>query len=693
MAFLDRQALPGGAPQRNPIIFRIFRRRRILYAADLGLCLAAYVLAVVLRLGVQRPVDVYRVQIEPGVLFLAVCAVALPLAGLYRQHWRHLTMDVLFTILKASGLAAVLVVFIDFVATRAGDTPRSIVLIAALLLAGFLSGLRLLFRLHGDRISRRAADRAGLVRAEEARPVLLVGAGKAADQFLRALEMDPDPIFRPLGILDDEADARGLAIRRTPVLGALSDLRDVVAALEAKGRRPHHLILTETVGALGRDAAQRLLAEAEALGISAKTLPAPTELKAARVDAKFEVRSLEFEDLLERPQAKLDPERLKRLVSGRRVLVTGAGGSIGSELVKQIAGLGAASLVLADDSEYNLWAVELTVRETHPSALIRPELLDVRNAARVEALFRRHRPELVFHAAALKHVPMVEAHPCEGVTTNVFGSVNVADAARRHGARAMVLISTDKAVSPTNVMGATKRTAELYCQALDLEGEGAPGATRFMTVRFGNVLGSSGSLIPLFKRQLERGGPLTVTDPRMTRFFMTIREAVELTLHASAHGLQEGAGRGEIFVLDMGEPIRIVDVARRMIRLCGLEPDRDVKISFIGIRPGEKLHEELLDDSEGYVPSDLDRILRAAPRPKPLTELRQHLSALRATASAGDVEATVAELRRTVPNYRPNRPAPVAETAAADIPAVQDLAAAVAAQAAPSPLRLQAGKA
>ncbi|MGE0723813.1 MAG: UDP-N-acetylglucosamine 4,6-dehydratase family protein, partial [Alphaproteobacteria bacterium] len=341
-----------------------------------------------------------------------------------------------------------------------------------------------------------------------------------------------------------------------------------------------------------------------------------------------------------------------------RVLVTGAGGTIGSELVRQIAAFGPARLALADASEFNLYSIDLEMAERHPDLPRAAILADVRDRVRVEAMVAAEAPQLVFHAAALKHVPMVELNPVEGVLTNAIGTRHVADACRAAGVEAMVLISTDKAVNPANVMGATKRLAESYCQALDLVEHRRNGGTRFVTVRFGNVLGSTGSVVPLFQRQLAQGGPLTVTHPEMTRYFMTVREAVELVLQATTIGLDRESAAGEIHVLDMGAPVRIVDLARQMIRLAGLRPDLDVAIAFTGLRPGEKLTEELFHDAEALVPTTHPAIRRAAPRTVDAAFLARGIDEIAETARAGRGEATRALLHRLVTDYRPPAAAP-----------------------------------
>ena len=349
------------------------------------------------------------------------------------------------------------------------------------------------------------------------------------------------------------------------------------------------------------------------------------------------------------------------------MLITGAGGSIGSELTLQVAACEPAEIVLIESTELNLYTIDLELAERFPNIPRSPCLCDVRHAKRVDDIFETHRPELVFHAAALKHVPMVELNPCDGALTNVIGTMNVANATRRVGALAMVQISTDKVVNPTSFMGATKRLAELYCQALDISGFDSHGGPRFMTVRFGNVLGSSGSLIPLFKRQLAKGGPLTVTDEKMTRFFMTIREAVELTLQASAYGLHGEVGQGEIFVLDMGEPIRIIDIARRMIKLSGLKPDTDIEIKIVGLRPGEKLYEELFDTSEKRVPSPVPGVLGAIPSAVQLSILEQSFVRLRQYCEQGDEANVIGVVREIIPAYE--RRVPPAGQAPGPVPA------------------------
>jgi FlaA1/EpsC-like NDP-sugar epimerase len=359
----------------------------------------------------------------------------------------------------------------------------------------------------------------------------------------------------------------------------------------------------------------------------------------------------------------LDREGMARLIEGRRVLVTGAGGTIGAELARQVAALGPATLALLDNNEYALWQIELELAETYADVPRMAMIADVRDEVRIRVLFAEHRPELVLHAAALKHVPMVESNPLEGLLTNAVGTRHVADAARAAGVAAMVLISTDKAVNPSSVMGASKRLAEMYIQGLDIAARRSGSGMRCVTVRFGNVLGSTGSVVPLFRRQLERGGPLTVTHPDMQRYFMTVREAVGLVLAATVLGLSDArlpAGeRGGIFVLDMGEPVKILDLARQMIRLSGLRPEQDVGIRFTGLRPGEKLFEELFHGQEPPEPTGHPGLLMAAPRTADPSIIGRAFDELAAACRAGQVRQALGLLARIVAEFEHNPPAQV----------------------------------
>jgi O-antigen biosynthesis protein WbqV len=340
---------------------------------------------------------------------------------------------------------------------------------------------------------------------------------------------------------------------------------------------------------------------------------------------------------------------MARLIEGRRVLITGAGGTIGSELVRQVAAFGPAHVTLFDNGEFNLYQIDMEMAEDH-AAISRAAILgDVRDAARLAQVFAAEKPELVFHAAAFKHVPLTERNPNEAALTNAIGTALVAEACRAGGVGTMVLVSTDKAVNPTNVMGATKRIAEMICQSLNRDR--LDSDTRFVAVRFGNVLGSTGSVVPLFQRQLAQGGPLTVTHPDITRYFMTKGEAVELILQAAAMPDGDADRHGALFVLDMGEPVRIQDLARQMIRLSGRQPDRDIAIEFSGLRPGEKMFEELIHDAEQLIDTAIDGIHLAAPRTLDYAELKPMLERLTELATARQTEATLAQIKLLVPEF------------------------------------------
>lgn len=584
--------------------------------------------------------------------FLLICAIVFPACGLYTTDWHYPTISDLFRIPRAAFVALLALVCAMFFFTRLQGLPRLAVGAEVFVLITLLAATRVAFLISAIRPVPATADQAAEIGTPRPRvPVLLVGSSKAADRFISALQADPQNEILPLGLLDDNTAKRGMTVRGIPVIGRFHEAGCVIESFARQDIRFGKLIFTEPLSAIGIREANALFDIADQYGIGVARLPGSTEMRDPRKQGRFDLLPIELTDLLQRPQAALDRANVVRLVRGKCVVVTGAGGSIGSELTKQLAALEPSRLVLIENCEYNSYRIELELRENFPNVPRTSLLCDIRDKSRLHRIFGVFRPELVFHAAALKHVPIVELNPGEGVLTNVIGTRNVADAARQVGALAMVQVSSDKAVNTTNVMGATKRVAELYCQALDIS---AGGSTRFMTVRFGNVLGSSGSLIPLFERQIARGGPVTITDPQMKRFFMTIPEAVELTLQASAHGLHEATGRGEIFVLDMGEPIKIIDIAQRMIRLAGLVPNRDIKIRVVGARPGEKIEEELFNADEKLARSDLDGVRRAIPKPLPLPRITSAIERMEAAARGFDSASIVGELADLVTGYDPS---------------------------------------
>jgi FlaA1/EpsC-like NDP-sugar epimerase len=631
------------------------QKARLVFVHDLLIAAISIILALYLRLGVSSFAEyaddlMYRIP-----LFVVVAGVTFHAFGMYRGLWRYASVSDLMAIIKAVSVALLVFMPLMFLINRLDEMPRSVPIIQWFLLVVMLGGPRFIYRVVRSR--RWRLPRGGFNSRQV--PVLLVGASDNAALFIRALSGDPDAAYHVVGILDRTGEDVGRHMHSVPVLGRVEEIEDVIQRIGARGPRPQRVILADPPDRLDAERFGRLLERAEALGLSVARLPSLVDFRSAVNDNRIELRPIALEDLLGRPQTRLDHAAIRELVAGRRVLVTGAGGTIGGELTRQIAALGPAELTLVDDSEFNLYSIDMELREKHVGMMCSPVLCNIRERERVMQLFETYRPELVFHAAALKHVPMVELNPGEGVLTNVVGTRNVADAAARYGALAMVQISTDKAINPTSVMGATKRLAELYCQALDLSvpprnGAASSGA-RFMTVRFGNVLGSSGSVVPLFERQLARGGPLTVTHPEIRRFFMTVREAVELVLQASAYGVNQPEHRGQIFVLDMGKPAKIVDIARQMIRLAGLRPEVDIKIEFTGLRPGEKLYEELFDDQETRLPAVVDGVLVATSHPMELKLLRRAFDELAVIGQDHERPLLQRAIARVLPTYQPEQ--------------------------------------
>jgi O-antigen biosynthesis protein WbqV len=565
-------------------------RTPIIFAFDLTLAMISLPLAIMLRLGWFRFTQNLELIGLLTLLFTGLAAAVLLKAKLQRVAWRFISVNDALLIAATSITINLLFLAFMFFSTRLEGVPRASVLINVFLLTTFMIGSRLLLRLWHERTITLTHD-------DGTRPMtaLLIGATDEADAFILTNIRDRKAPFRIVGVLDSGRRPLGSLIRGVSVLGTDDNIEGTIRSLSSQGTQPDNIIIADPQ--LRGAKLQRLLDVANAHSIKLNRLPALGELRDP--GRPMQLRSIEVEDLLRREEAALDRMAMMRLVGGKRVLVTGAGGSIGSELVRQIAELGPSHITLAEISEYNLYEIDRQLGDRHPAISRSALLVDVRDAARVLHVFNEEQPELVFHTAALKHVPLLEGQPAQAVLTNVLGTRHVADACVRNEVGTMVLISTDKAAHPVSIMGASKRIAESYCQSLDLDEE-KRGRTRFVTVRFGNVLGSAGSVVPLFQKQLEAGGPLTVTHPQMTRYFMTIREAVELVLQAATLRDSE-LERGRIVVLDMGSPVNILNMAQQMIKLAGLQPDKDIKIVFTGLRPGERLSETLFQSDEEMV--------------------------------------------------------------------------------------------
>ena len=562
---------------------------------DLGILSGAIWLAYLLRYeGVLDDAHVGKVMLAwPWVVGLQyLCFV---LQKVPRFAWSLISVRETLPILRATGTAAALLLLVRYgggpLVERAPAVghvvvPASVIVIDAILALLGIVGVRTLRRLQVETRRRRRHDGRPPTRT------LLVGAGRAGSLVARELELRPELGIRPVGFVDDDPNMRAQMVQGIPVLGTILELPELAERTEAE-------VALVTIAAINRRTMQRIFELCKSARLQTKIIPRVDEILEGRVKIS-QIRDVAIEDLLGRASVEIENSVAPAVVNGKSILVTGAGGSIGSELCRQILALGPATLVLVDRTENSLYEIHRELAPLAGDIQLVPAIADICDLERMRALFDRWRPLAVFHAAAHKHVPMMEYNPGEAIKNNVFGTKNVADLALHFGAERFVLISTDKAVNPTSVMGATKRLAELYINGLD-----ARGLCRFASVRFGNVLSSAGSVIPLFREQISRGGPVTVTHPDMERFFMTIPEASRLVLEAA--GLCRG---GEVLVLDMGEPIRIATLAEQMIRLSGFEPGADIEIVYTGIRPGEKLSEELVQDGEDLEPTSVGKIYR-----------------------------------------------------------------------------------
>ncbi len=601
-------------------------------AHDLGLAALTMAAVLLVRYHFERKPPPHGLVAGVTVTFVLICAAVFLWYRQHRTMWRFTTLNDVMRLAQAVIVANLLLLPVLFVANRAQDFPRSTLGAVALVLTAALAFGRILAHAlaHGDLgAAFRFVDRAQP-------PAVIVGSAPAAAAYLTSQRRLRSPI-RVAGIVTLDGAPFGRTIGGAEILGDLRRLTSILKALAAAEAREPQLVLAEPRP--GRALMDTVVASAGEAG--AKLVRVRTEGGGAALSP------VDAADLLDRPPRTLDRERARTLIAGKRVLVTGAGGTIGSELARQALQLDPARLILLDASEFNLYAIDQELKEREAPPVWTAELGDVRDLARLEALFARERPDVVLHAAALKHVPLMELNPPEAVLTNVGGAINVARLAR-DACQALIFISTDKAVNPTNVMGATKRVAERAIQAIS-----AGSRLRASVVRFGNVLGSAGSVVPLFERQIARGGPVTVTHPDMVRFFMTVQEASSLVLQAGALPLLEAVpANGRIYVLDMGQPVRIDDLARQLIQLHGLRPDVDIQVVHTGLRPGEKLFEEIFYDAEQVEPTAVDGVLAAFDPGPSWGELEGPLGDLLAAATARDEAAVIAMLRALEPAFQ-----------------------------------------
>jgi FlaA1/EpsC-like NDP-sugar epimerase len=578
--------------------------------------------------------------------FVAFSVVVCYVFNLTTTKWRFISLPDALNILRVATVLAVGLLVLDyiFVAPNVYGTfflGKITIILYWFLEVSFLSAARFAYRyFRYTRIRRHA-------RIEDASPTLLIGRAADAEILLRGIENGAVKRLWPVGVLSPSSADRGQSIRNIPVLGGIDDIEDVIRDFAKRDRAIKRVVMTPS--AFDPEARpEAILMRARRLGLIVSRLPSMESGEMPRLTA------VAVEDLLLRPSENIDYARLEALVKDKSVIVTGGGGSIGSEICDRAATFGAARLLVIENSEPALYAVMETLAARETGVAVEGRIADIRDRERILRLMNEFRPDIVFHAAALKHVPILERDWSEGVKTNIFGSVNVADAALAAGAEAMVMISTDKAIEPVSMLGLTKRFAEMYCQALDhdlaAQLDGKP-RMRLISVRFGNVLASNGSVVPKFKAQIEAGGPVTVTHPDMVRYFMTIREACDLVLMAATHALAPARADVSVYVLNMGQPVKIVDLAERMIRLSGLQPGHDIDIVFTGMRPGERLNEILFATEEPAVEIGIAGIMAAKPNEPPMQSLRQWIAALEQAIARDDRATIKAILKDAVPEF------------------------------------------
>lgn len=592
---------------------------------DLLMVWLAWYVANVARFAFETGSAPVQVLAPELIVVLGAQALVLWWTGLYRGLWRFASLPDIWNIVRAAAFGALAIALAMFLVNRLEGVPRAVLLLYPMLLMLLLAVPRFMYRRWKD--SRYGGADSRL----PARRVLILGAGSAGESLIR--ELRRENLLRPVGILDDNRALRGAKIQGVPVLGTLDRLPEIAHEVAAQ-------MLLIAMPSISNQQMQRVVGLCETTLLPFRTVPRLKDVIEGR-SAFNQLKEVAIDDLLGRDPVSLDWTAIRTGLTGRRVLISGGGGSIGSELCRQVARLGVESLCVVELSEFNLYRIEQELRAEFPELILTVVLGDCGDPAVCEHALALSRPHSVFHAAAYKHVPMLQEQSREAFRNNVLATQTMALAAIRHGVESFVLISSDKAVNPTNVMGASKRVAEMVCQSLARE-----SSMRFITVRFGNVLDSAGSVVPLFREQIQRGGPVTVTHPEVTRYFMTIPEACQLILQAATLG--DG---GEIFALDMGDPVRIAYLAEQMIRLAGKTPERDVAIVYTGLRPGEKLFEELFHPQESYQPTAHAKIMLAQPRDLPTSSLDQALQQARQAVLRYDQGTLEMLLCQLVPEY------------------------------------------
>ncbi len=608
------------------------RKRLIVFLVDICLIVAAYTLAFFLRFDFSIPVAQREIFFNGLWFVICVKPMVFLVSGLYKNLWSYASLQDAMEIFKVITISSIMSVFSVMYMHSFASFPRSIFILDWCFLVFMVAASRLVWRFYREKYF--ILDQFG-VRNGTGRRTLIIGAGEAGSLLLKEIRKQRGAHYHVVGFVDDSQEKQGMLLHRVPVMGTIDQLKALVRKYKIEE------IIVAIPSAQGK-MLKRILASCEKAKVIVKIVPGMSDI----IDGKFsvsQIKNVAIDDLLGREPVVLDEQGISSYLTGKRVLVTGAAGSIGSEICRQVAKFNPAKIILFDNAETPLFYVEKELIARFPNVPIIPVVADVRNRTRIEMVFDEFMPEVVFHAAAYKHVPMMEYNPVEAVTNNIVGTRKLADAAHRFKVSNFVMISTDKAVNPTNVMGASKRAAEIYVQSLARQSR-----TKFTTVRFGNVLGSNGSVIPIFHEQISNGGPVTVTDPEVLRYFMTIPEATQLVLQAGCIG--KG---GEVFVLDMGEPVKILDLAEELIRLSGFIPYEDIDIVFTGLRPGEKLFEELLVEGEGIKPTSHIKIKIASAMTADLALVSESLDCLHERACSSDIQGIMEGLKELIPEYSP----------------------------------------
>ncbi len=603
-------------------------RQYLVFTIDFVCIIVALLLAYLFRTDFDLDNPIWDGFTHTLLTVMATKPLVFYFSRMYRSMWRYASIAETLVLVKTVSIASLAAICALVLSGEFNHFSRVIFLLDWGFLCALTGGSRFTWRFYLERqVHANTSD---------ALPTLIIGAGDAGCLLLDSIRRHPKPPYRIVGFIDDDPVKQGMFLKGTPVLGNTHDLPSLVLSHEVK-------LAILAIPSAGLSRIRDVIRRCQTAKISFKILPQIKDLVHGEVEFS-QIKEVELEDLLGREPAVLDMAAISSYLAGKRVMVTGAAGSIGSEICRQIARFNPAKLIIFDNAETPLYHIEKELRGQHPGLHLIPLLGDVRARRRLETVFEEFLPQVVFHAAAYKHVPLVEYNPLEAANNNIRGTAILAETADRFGVSDFVMVSTDKAVNPTNVMGCTKRIAELFVQGLSQQSR-----TKFATVRFGNVLGSQGSVIPLFKEQIRRGGPVTITDPAITRYFMTIPEASQLVLQAGCLGRG-----GEIFVLEMGEPVLILDLAEELIRLSGLEPNKDIKITFTGLRPGEKLYEELTTDRESVQRTSHEKIMVLTPTPLNFPAICSELENIFAAVIAADICLVMEAMHRLVPEFVSN---------------------------------------